>query len=194
MNSGPGSTGDVRVLPVTAERLADLERFSTEHGTFRYCSCMRWRLSSTEFRKSSKQDRVAALAGLVDQGVPIGVLAYAGPAPVGWCSIAPRTTYRALERYRGLPRLDDAPVWSVVCFFVDRHHRSRGLAVSMLRGAVRYAREEGAEVVEGYPVSKGALYNYMGTPEVFREAGFDDVTPAGQARTVMRWYATAGGR
>jgi hypothetical protein len=27
--------------PVTVERLADLARFSAQHGTFRYCSCMR---------------------------------------------------------------------------------------------------------------------------------------------------------
>ena len=33
---------------VTPERLADLARFSAARGKFRYCSCMRWRLTSAE--------------------------------------------------------------------------------------------------------------------------------------------------
>lgn len=193
MTVGSETVGELRVLPVTTERLPDLDRFSLAHGKFRYCSCMRWRLTSGEFKRSSKAERVASLAEQAGRGEPVGVLAYAGQEPIGWCSIAPRTSYRALERYRRLPRLDDVPVWSVVCFFIDRHHRGRGVAGRLLRGAVRYARKQGAEVVEGYPVPRGALYGYMGSPEMFREAGFRDVTPAGQQRAVMRWYAVEHG-
>ena len=174
--------------PVTPERLADLARFSEQQGKFRYCSCMRWRMRSTEFQRSTKEGRVAALDGLVGQGAPVGILAYSDGEPVGWCSIAPRQTYRALERYRALPRLDDAPVWSVVCFFVDRHTRRQGITLGLLRAAVDYARSHGAKVIEGYPVEPGPrLYAYMGSPSTFRRAGFRDVTPAGQARPVMRY-------
>lgn len=176
--------------PVTPERLPDLARFSQEHGKFRYCSCMRWRLRSTEFQRSTTEDRVAALEALVDRDVPVGVLAYADGQPVGWCSVAPRETYEGLERYRALPRLDDTPVWSVVCFFVDCRVRRRGLTLGLLNAAVAYARSRGARVVEAYPVEPSArLYTYMGSPETFRRAGFRDVTPAGQARWVMRYDA-----
>jgi len=175
--------------PVTRERLPDLARFSEGHGKFRYCSCMRWRLTSTQFRKSTKDDRVAALEQLVEEDTPIGVLAYAEGEPVGWCSIAPRETYEALERYRALPRIDDSPVWSVVCFFIDRRVRRRGATLSLLRAAVEYARSNGATIIEGYPVEPGPrLYTYMGSPSTFRAAGFRDVTPKGQARIVMRYY------
>ncbi len=125
---------------VTREWLPDLGRFSEQHGKFRYCSCMRWRMRSAEFQRSTKEGRVAALKGLVRQGTPVGVLAYADGEPVGWCSIAPRETYGALERSRALPRIDDAPVWSVVCFFVDRLVRRQRVTLGLLKAAVEYAR------------------------------------------------------
>lgn len=105
----------MRFAPVTRERLRDLEQFSATHGKFRYCSCMRWRLTSSEMHCSTKESRIGALAGLVRRDIPVGVLAYLGRVPVGWCSIAPRATYAGLERYRALPRLGQEPVWSVVC-------------------------------------------------------------------------------
>ncbi len=173
--------------PVTAERLDDLERFSLSHGTFRYCSCMRWRMRSTVYKDSTKEDRVAALAGLVRKGTPVGVLAYADGEPIGWCSVAPRETYEALERFRALPRLDDAPVWSVVCFFVDSRFRDQGLTRGLLEAAVKYARSKGAKIVEGYPVkSDEKLYKYMGVTSTFEEAGFRDVTPPKLTRKIFR--------
>jgi GNAT superfamily N-acetyltransferase len=173
--------------PVTPERLADLNRFSEAHGKFHYCSCMRWRLTSGEYQRSTRESRVAALADLVCRNGPVGVLAYQDGEPVGWCSVAPRETYGALERFRALPRLDDAPVWSVVCFFVDRRVRRLGVTLGLLRAAVDYAQAQGATIVEGYPVEPGPrLYTYMGSPSTFRAAGFRDVTPPGQAREIWR--------
>ena len=182
------TTPKLKFHPVTPARLPDLERFSEAHGKFRYCSCMRWRLRSIEFQRSTKEKRVAALEGLVQEGTPVGVLAYLDGEPVGWCSIAPRETYGALEHYRALPRIDAAPVWSVVCFFVDRRVRQQGVTLGLLIAAVKYARSRGAKIIEGYPVEPGPrLYTYMGAPSTFREAGFHDVTPPGQARQVMRY-------
>lgn len=173
--------------PVTRKALGDLERFSECHGKFRYCSCMRWRLRSAEYQRSTKESRIAALSGLVQHNVPVGVLAYLGEEPVGWCSIAPRADYAALERFRALARVDDAPVWSVVCFFVDRHVRRGGLTLGLLNAAVAFAASQGAKIVEGYPVAQGLrLYTYMGSPETFRRAGFRDVTPSGAVRQIMR--------
>jgi GNAT superfamily N-acetyltransferase len=178
----------IEFRPVTRETLGDVGRFSACHGKFRYCSCMRWRLRSTEYQRSTKDSRVAALDALVHAGVPVGVLAYIGGEPVGWCSIAPRDTYAALERFRALPRLDGEPVWSVVCFFVDRHARRQHVTLGLLKAAVDYARACGATIIEGYPVEPGPrLYTYMGSPSVFRKAGFRNVTPRGQTRQVMRY-------
>ncbi len=183
------SSHKLEFAPVTRERLADLALFSQEHGKFRYCSCMRWRMTSAEYKRSTKQDRVAALEALVRKDIPTGILAFAAGKPVGWCSIAPRETYGALERFRALPRIDDAPVWSVVCFFVDRRARRQRVTLGLLQAAVEYARSRGAKIIEGYPVEPGPrLYTYMGSPSTFRRAGFRDVTPSGQARKVMRYF------
>jgi GNAT superfamily N-acetyltransferase len=174
--------------PVTGERAPDLARFSERHGKFRYCSCMRWRMTSSEFRRSSSESRAEALEGLVHRSMPVGILAYADGEPVGWCSIAPRESYAALERSRALPPPDDEPVWAVACFFVDRRYQRQGVTLGLLTAAVSYARSQGAAIVEGYPVEPGPRsYTYMGSPRTFLKAGFVDVTPPGQARRVMRY-------
>lgn len=178
-----------RFHAITPERLGDLIRFMAKHGKFRYCACMRWRMRSTEFSRSTKEDRANALLRNVQEGTPIGVLAYLDEEPTGWCSVAPRESYRALERYRALPRIDDRPVWSVTCFFVSSRIRRTGLTLGLLKAAVDYALLQGVEIVEGYPVEPGPrLYTYMGSPSIFRAAGFRDVTPRGQARAVMRYF------
>ncbi len=180
------STYKLKFAPVTRERLADLARFSEEHGKFRYCSCMRWRMTSSEYKRSTKTSRVAALEALVRKSTPVGVLAYADGKPIGWCSIAPRESYGALERFRALERVDDARVWSVVCFFVDRDFRQQRVTLGLLQAAVKYVKSRGAKIVEGYPVEPGKLYTYMGSPTTFRKAGFNDVTPSGRPRMIMR--------
>ncbi len=178
----------VQVQPVTPARLPDLEKFSLAHGKFRYCSCMRWRLASADYKRSTKESRVAKLEALVQEHTPVGLLAYIAGTPVGWCSVAPRSTYAALERYKALPRLDAVPVWAVVCFFIDSAVRRQGVTLALLNGAVAYAKAHKAKAVEGYPVEPGSgLYTYMGSPATFKRAGFKDVTPPGQARLVMRY-------
>lgn len=176
-----------RFKPVTRATLDDLDTFSRAHGKFRYCSCMRWRLTSSDFKRSTKEERVAELQRRVRDGIPVGVLAYAGDVPVGWCSVAPRESYAALERFRALAKVDDTPVWSVVCFFIDRDARRAGITSGLLRAATNYARSMGARAVEGYPVEPGPrLYTYMGSPQAFARNGYVDVTRAGRERMVVR--------
>jgi GNAT superfamily N-acetyltransferase len=188
-------TPNVRFAPLTQKHLPDLERFSEEHGKFRYCSCMRWRLDSAAYQRSTKQERVTALAEMVRQNLPVGILAYLDDTPVAWCSIAPRETYAALERYKALGRIDTEPVWSIVCFFVDRKVRGQGVTLGLLKAALEYAVSQGARIIEGYPVQPDArLYTYMGSPATFEKAGFKDVTPVGQTRQIMRYFAETGKR
>ena len=177
----------VEYHPVTPLRLKDLAEFSEQHGRFRYCSCMRWRLKSSDYKQSTKETRIAGLESLVGCGVPIGILAYSDNVPIGWCSVAPRETFEAVERYQKLRPIDDESVWSVTCFFVDSQFRHQGISSGLLVAAVDYCRTQGAGIIEGYPVAKGSkLYSYMGTPEIFLQAGFSNVTPAGRERQIMR--------
>jgi len=179
-----------RFLPVTQQATAgDLDRFSATYGTFRWCSCQRWRLRSTPFREAGKEGRVAALAGQVAAGEPVGVLAYDGDEatePVGWCSIAPRESYAAVLASRVIPQLPGERVWSVVCFFVAPRARRRGLRTELLDAARGYAAQAGAAVIEAYPSPDGKAYRYMGTRELYRAAGFAEVPGPPASRPVMR--------
>lgn len=50
-----------------------------------------------------------------------------------------------------------------------------------------YAREQGATVVEAYPVDPDApSYRFMGFVPTFEEAGFSEVGRAGYRRHVMQ--------
>jgi GNAT superfamily N-acetyltransferase len=176
--------------PVTPATSGDLERFSAAYGTFRWCSCMRWRLRSTPFRDAGKDGRVAALAERVHQAEPVGVLAYDGGEAVGWCSIAPRESYAAVLASRVIPQVPGERVWSVVCFFVAARARRQGLRTRLLDAACAYAAESGAAVVEAYPSPDGRSYRYMGTRELYHAAGFEEVpVPDGSRPVMRRWSA-----
>ncbi len=118
-----------------------------------------------------------------------------GTTPVGWVSVAPREEFGRILRSPTLKpdAPDEADVWSVVCFWVPRAHRGRGLAHLLLAGAVDWARAQGARAVEGYPVDttagrKTAATIYTGTVSLFARAGFTPVRAAkpGTTRVVMR--------
>ncbi|MEE6274139.1 GNAT family N-acetyltransferase [Georgenia wangjunii] len=122
-----------------------------------------------------------------------GVLAYVDGEVAGWCSVAPRSSYRRLLRSRTLPLLDGPEPWSIVCFVVRPGFRRRGLMHDLLAGAVEHAATHGAAVVEGYPIEKGAekvdvISGYVGTVEAFERAGFHRAAPTtGHSGHRPRW-------
>ncbi len=125
------------------------------------------------------------MEGRVRSGQPVGLLAYLDGEPTAWCSVAPRPTFKKLGgiTYEGIP--EDA-VWSIVCFFVKRAVRGRGLFDRLLAEAVAYARAHGAAVVESYPVDPDSpSYRFMGFVAAFAAFGFEEVARAGTRRHVM---------
>jgi GNAT superfamily N-acetyltransferase len=54
-----------------------------------------------------------------------------------------------------LARVDDEPVWSVVCFYVHPTAKRQGVASALLEGALDHAASRGAAVVEGYSAQPG---------------------------------------
>jgi GNAT superfamily N-acetyltransferase len=147
---------------------------------------MMWRATSAEYKALDAAGRQRALHSRVEAHIPIGILAHRAGEPVGWCSIAPRETYARLEHSTTLKRLDDQPAWSVVCFFVSRSLRRQGLAFKLLLAAVAFAAEQGAKIIEGYPVAPGQSYQFMGSPAIFKAAGFHEVARAANDRPIMR--------
>ena len=186
-------TPDLEFQPLTPDRWRDFETLFGPSGAYGGCWCMWWRLTRTEFNRRCADERRSGMKSLVDSGEVPGIVAYVDGQPAGWCSVAPRERFGSLERSRILKRLDERPVWSVVCFFVGRRFRGRGVMGGLLQAAVDHARQQGADVVEGYPVEgkdklPGGTKAYVGIASAFREAGFVEVGRPAPDRRVMRYY------
>lgn len=181
----------IRVLPATADRWEDLEQLFGPKGACAGCWCMWWRLRRAEWTQGKGQGNRRALRALVRSCEPTGLIAYAGTDPIGWIAVAPREAYPGLERSRTLKPVDERPVWSVTCFFTSREYRRRGVTVKLLEAAVKHARAEGAECLEGYPVeprkdSVPDVFVFTGLVGAFRKAGFVEVARRSETRPIMR--------
>jgi len=177
--------------PLTPDRWGDLTSLFGPRGACAGCWCMFWRLPRKEFEHGQGEGNRRALRRLVASGRVPGIMAYDGGAAVGWCSIEPRERFAALERSRALRRIDDAPVWSVTCFFVKRGYRRRGMAVALLEAAVAHAAAHGAQLVEGYPIEPRSktladAFAWNGPIAVFRAAGFSEAGRGATGRPIMR--------
>jgi len=154
------------------------------------CWCMWWRLSRREFARRKGEGTRRALKRLVERGPAPGILAFDGERAVGWCCVGPRESFPLLERSRVLARVDDEPVWSIVCFFVRRDHRRQGLSRRLLAAAVSYAASRGARVVEAYPIDADRgqpdAFVYTGLVPAFASNGFVEVARRSPRRPVMR--------
>lgn len=169
--------------------------FATVVGTQRPdaggCWCMAYRDS-----RVANRERPAYMEAQCESEPGPGVLVYVDEEVAGWCSIAPRDSYRRLLHSRTIPILDDRDTWVAVCFVIRAGYRKHGLMHALLSGAVDHADAYGAEVVEGYPAETGGgrmdvISGYVGTVELFERAGFDRAAPTtghsgGQPRWVMR--------
>ena len=183
---------DLEFLPLTPQRWADFESLFGKRGAYVGCWCMWWRLKRSEFSEQSGAMRRRMMKSIVDSGEIPGLLAYVDGEPAGWCSVAPRERFGALERSRTLKRVDDRRVWSVVCFFVGKPHQGQGLMRNLLRAAIDYAAERGAEIVEGYPMEAdgrlpGGTKAYVGIASVFRGVGFVEVLRRSSRQPIMRY-------
>lgn len=192
MASRDEEISDLEFHPLTPERWADLEKLFGQHGASGGCWCMWWRLTRSEFMRQRGEKNKKALKSIVDSGKVLGILAYTGGQPIGWCAVAPRETFPKLDRSRLLRRVDDKPVWSVVCFFIDKVFRRKGVSVKLLKASVDYVRKQGGEIVEGYPVEpkKGWTpdpFAYNGLASAFRKIGFVEVTRRSETRPIMRY-------
>ncbi|MER8576170.1 GNAT family N-acetyltransferase [Mesorhizobium sp. M1338] len=168
---------------VTRSTRADFENLFEQPGAPKYCWCMAWRhLPSREHVQNDKKKR--AMMALVGAGTPVGILAHIDGKTVGWCSVAPRQTYRRLSRQQDDSETD---IWSIVCFYVPRAMRGGGLAAALLDAAIDHAFAKGASTIEAYPVDQASpSYSFMGLRDMFAARGFNETGMAGSRRHVMR--------
>jgi len=186
----------IEVHPATHARFEDVRTMvGPKRPDANVCWCLSHRVDAKTNRELTGPDRGAYVEELTRREVKPGVLAYDGDEVVGWAAVAPRAEL-PFARSAKIPHVDDVPVWSVWCIRVRPGHRRQGISHHLLRGAVDYARAQGAPAVEGYPTDNGTekvdlTMAYVGTRRLFEEAGFTlaartDAVSGGFPRVLMR--------
>lgn len=180
----------IEIHPLAPDRWKDFAVLFGKNGACAGCWCMWWRLPRAQWQRQRGAGNKRAIHRLVNVGPPPGLLAYVDGRVAGWCALAPRGDYPLLARSRVLKPVDDTPVWSVTCFFVARPFRRHGLTVALLRAAAKFAQQNGARILEGYPREprreQPDAFVYTGLAAAFRKAGFVEVARRSATRPIFR--------
>lgn len=172
----------IEVRPLTSETWDALAALFREGGDPRGCWCQFWRMRAKDMSGAKVPELQARLRAQAESDEPPGLVAFddslAPDRAVGWVSLGPRETFEKIVYSKVIPKIDDRPVWSIVCFAVSSLARGRGVARALLEGAIDFARDQGAEALEAYPVRlpDGERVHpnaaFTGTLPLFESVGF----------------------
>lgn len=181
--------------PLTPRIWDDFEQLFGPRGACAGCWCMWWRLSAKEFEANAGENNRLAMKKLVDAGNISGLVIYVGKTPAAWVALAPREDLPRLARSRILKPVDNQPVWTVNCLFVDKKFRRRGLTNYAIEAAVAFIHSRGGKIVEAYPKDpqgkvQAAAFIWNGIASTFEKAGFTEVARRSETRPIMRRYLT----
>lgn len=184
---------NIEFHPLTPERWNDFETLFGSRGACGGCWCMWWRIMRSVFEKQKGEANRQAMKDLVHTGQIPGIIAYVADVPAAWCAVEPREIFPVLANSRILKPLDDQPVWSIVCFFVDKNYRNAGLSVLLIQATIRYVKKQGGGIVEGYPVEPKkdkmpSVFAWTGFSSAFIKAGFSEVARRSETRPIMRYF------
>lgn len=190
------STSDFRVLPLAFERWPDLEDLFGPKGACYGCWCNHFRMPQKQRLPLLGEGGRQLFEERVRRGPPPGVLAYDRETCVGWLQVGPRRDIPEWNNpRRASTPLPDAPaederVWAASCFFVRKAWRGNGVTATLLDGAVAFARESGARLLEAAPMDhefkRSSEGLYVGPERVFLRAGFVEVARQKEDRPLMR--------
>lgn len=166
----------IEVVPASPDRWPDVVTLLGGNGD-KGCWCQAPRGRAVGYGKAEPGARREALHSQLEEEPPPGMLAYVDGEIAGWCGFGPRPDLPRLERSRTIPKIDDLPVWSILCFNVRVGYRRRGVAAALLDGVIDFARRSGAPGLEAYPIDPeggrvNANFGYVGITPMFEKAGF----------------------
>lgn len=183
----------LKAYSLNASRWSDFEELFGEKGACGGCWCMSWRLKKSKFESQKGIENKNAMKALVEQNETIGVLAYVGEKPIGWCAVAPREKYIRLENSRVFKRIDDEPVWSISCLYLSKSNRRKEISTELIKAAINYSKLNEATIVEAYPVvpydkKVPDAFLWTGIPSSFLKAGFKIAEKRSKWKLMMRYY------
>jgi GNAT superfamily N-acetyltransferase len=200
--SGPDAASSLTIVPANEASWPDLQAIFGVNGYPGHCYCQHFKIRDQDWRAASDADRRDRLreqtqCGDARASATTGLVGYLGTEPVAWVAVEPRTGYPRLPWVRTVwagrreDKADDS-VWAVTCFVTRTGYRKRGITYAMAAATIDFARERGARALEAYPmiirpgeeITWGELY--VGTRQVFADAGFTEVSWPSPRRVVMR--------
>jgi GNAT superfamily N-acetyltransferase len=165
------------VVPATPDRWADVVTVLGGNGD-KGCWCQAPRGRAVGYGKIAPGSRRDTLRNQIeDDDPPPGLLAYVDGEIAGWCGFGPRPDLPRLVHSRTIPKIDEKPVWSILCFNIRVGYRRQGVAAALLEGVIDLARRSGAPGLEAYPIDPeggrvNANFGYVGVTPMFEKAGF----------------------
>jgi len=152
---------------------------------------MWWKQTGSEFKASKGESNRRLIQMYVKTNKIPGILLYDGKTPIGWCAVEPRSHYSRLDRSRILKPVDEHPVWSITCFFIEKTRRKQGVMSRLIDAAIEYVRSQDGDIVEAYPIDPlkrtADAFIYTGIASTFRQAGFEEVARRSDTRPIMRY-------
>jgi RimJ/RimL family protein N-acetyltransferase len=153
---------------------------------------MYWRRYHKEYESGKGEKNRDALSILINNGYPLGVLAFEDDQLIGWCSISPKNDLIRLQNSRLFNNPETMKsTWSITCIFIHKHHRNKGLSTTIISGAVDYAFKNGAFTIEAYPIlpknsRMPSAFAWVGFVNAFKKAGFKKIKQVSKGRLIMR--------
>ncbi|HEY6962066.1 MAG TPA: hypothetical protein VI408_09290 [Gaiellaceae bacterium] len=184
-----GVEGRLTVAPLDASTWdAFAALVEANGGVFGGCWCMGFHPEGLD-RQNAGVNRERKLAR-VEAGEAHAALVFDGNACLGWVQFGPPAELtRIKNRAQYEKETAGPPDWRILCHFVGKGHRRKGVATRGLAGALDLIAGLGGGVVEGYPedaasVPAGFLFN--GALATFERLGFVRDRKIGKHRWVVR--------
>ena len=180
--------------PLTKDNWGKFLQLFGNKGACGNCWCMYYRLKKQDYQEGKQDDgNKNAMKEIVWDNRPEGILGFYDGQPIAWCAFAPREDFLKLEKSRVHKRIDDQPIWSIPCFFIDKAFRRHGVSVELLKGVINYARKEGIKIIEAYPTTPTQeklpdSFAWIGLYKSFERAGFTIVDQTSKNRPMVRFY------
>lgn len=159
------------------------------------CWCMSWRITphGKTWTQAQGEPNRKAFKKLIESGKALGILAFDGKEPVGWCAFGLRADFPHLESAKAYHRDDIEKVWSINCFYINSGYRSRGVATLLAEAAVAAIKKRKGRIVEAYPApltkdgnKLPATFVWTGPEEMFKRLGFKEVQRLSYSRPLYR--------
>lgn len=184
----------ITTRPATSQTWGDVQAALTGGGVGKTCQCSWPVMRNAQYLATTPDERREFLRSQVASDTPPGLVAYVEGEPAGWVRVGPRTAHPRIVHSRvAAPSpepMDDPTVWVVSCFSVRNEHRRKGVSAALLDAAVAYARDNGARVIEAYPVDNTAKKSsasslFVGALSTFLDAGFDVIAAPTDTRRLV---------